>query len=412
MTASPDQTTGQNNLPKGIGFIEFIILVGFLTSVVALSIDTMLPALPLIGAEYGLGNANDRQLVIVAFVFSFGPAQLLFGPLSDSFGRRPVLLFGLVAFALSSFVAAGANSFGLLLAARVAQGITAAAVRISSNAIIRDCFSGREMARAMSLMFTVFILVPIAAPALGQFIITVSDWHMIFVMFAIAAMIMAIWYAARFTETLPRHYRRPMRARPVLAAFVEIVSNRLALGYTLALTLFFGGLFSFIISVQQIIEQIYGLQEWFAAIFAITSSAIGIASLSNAALVRRYGMRRISHVALFTFAIFGIILLIWTLMSQPPFLAAIGLLCAIMCSFGFVAGNFNAIAMEPLGHIAGAASAMLGMISFTGGAILGAVTGRMFDGTLLPVAVAFSLYGVCAIAIVLWTERGKLFGMG
>ncbi|MEO1746754.1 MAG: MFS transporter, partial [Pseudomonadota bacterium] len=268
------------------------------------------------------------------------------------------------------------------------------------------------MARVMSFVFTVFILIPIAAPAIGQLIITISDWHMIFALFGVVSALLGVWYLVRLPETLPLDARRPLELKPLLAAFGEILSNRIALGYTLAVTLFFGGLFSFIVSIQQIIETIYGAQDWFVLIFAISSAFIGAASLANASLVRKHGMRRISHLALLSFTTFGAVLLVWAWMATPPLFATIALISLIMGSFGFVAGNFNALAMEPLGHIAGAASSILGTISFTGGAILGGITGQFFNGTLVPLASAYTVFGLVALGLILWTERGHLFAAG
>lgn len=389
---------------------EFIVLIAALISIVAFSIDSMLPALPAIGESFAIADPNDRQFVLIAFVLAFGPGQLLFGPLSDRYGRRPVMLSGLALFAVFSLLAALASSFWLLLLARVFQGLGASAVRICANAIVRDCFSGREMARVMSFVFTVFILVPIAAPALGQIIVMFTDWQWLFVILGVTGAALAAWYGLRMDETLAEHNRRSLRLKPIAAAFREILSNRIALGYTLAVTLFFGGLFAFIVSIQQIIETIYDRQEWFAAIFAVSATAIGIASLANAGLVRRYGMRRISHAALVVFTVFGMVLLAFALATTPPLWLTMALISIIMGSFGFVSGNFNALAMEPLGHVAGAASSVLGTISFTGGAVLGSLSGQFFNGTIIPLALSYCLFGIIAIAITVWTERGQLFG--
>lgn len=409
----PEETERHiEQLPDTIGVREFIVLIAALTSIIALAIDSMLPALPAISAEFALTNANDRQLVITAFVLAFGPAQLIFGPLSDSVGRRPVLMSGVIVFSLASLAAVFASSFEQLLVARIVQGISAAAVRVSSNAIVRDCFSGRAMARIMSYVFTVFILVPIAAPALGQLMLLVANWHFIFVTFFVVTAALAVWYWLRLEETLPPSRRQKASAKTLWAAVKEILTNRIALGYTLAVTLFFGGLFSFVVSIQQIVEVTYGMQDWFAAIFAITSTFIGAASLTNANLVRKHGMRRISHAALLSFTVLGTVLLIINLFVTPPLWLAVMLIGLIMGSFGFVAGNFNALAMEPLGHIAGAASSVLGTISFTGGALLGAMVGQFFDGTLVPLAAAYACFGAIGLAIVLITERGRLFQSG
>ncbi|MGB7431811.1 MAG: multidrug effflux MFS transporter [Ahrensia sp.] len=399
-------------LPESIGTREFIVLIAALTSIIALAIDSMLPALPAIADDFALTNPNDRQLVITAFVLAFGPAQLIFGPLSDSIGRRRVLMGGVIVFSLASLAAVFANSFDQLLVARIVQGISAAAVRVSTNAIVRDCFSGRAMARIMSYVFTVFILVPIAAPALGQMMLWIADWHFIFLAFFVITAALAVWYWMRLEETLPPARRQKASAKTLWAAVKEILTNRIALGYTLAVTLFFGGLFSFIVSIQQIVEVTYGLQDWFAVIFAITSTFIGAASLTNANLVRKHGMRRISHAALISFTVLGAVLLAINLVVTPPLWLAVLLIGLIMGSFGFVAGNFNALAMEPLGHIAGAASSVLGTISFTGGALLGSMVGQFFNGTLVPLAAAYACFGALGLAIVLITERGRLFQAG
>lgn len=396
-------------LKAGIGMREFIVLIAALTSIVAFSIDSMLPALPVIGDDFGLANQNDRQFVLIAFVLAFGPAQLVFGPIADRFGRKPILLGGLGFFVLASFGAAITESWWALLACRAAQGIGASAVRITTQAIVRDCFAGREMARVMSYVFTVFMLVPIVAPAMGQAIVAVTDWHWLFAVLGLAGAALAAWAGMRIDETLPVSARRPLDARSIVAAFREILTNRIALGYTLAVTLFFGGLFSFIVSIQQIIEVVYGLGEWLAVIFAFSASAMAVASLGNASLVRQLGMRRISHGALISFTTLGALLLVLGLLTVPPFWLTIGLISLIMMSFGFVAGNFNALAMEPLGHVAGAASSVLGTISFTGGAVLGTLTGQAFNGTIVPLAFAYFLFGAVGVAIVLITERGRLF---
>ncbi|MEM0898327.1 MAG: multidrug effflux MFS transporter [Pseudomonadota bacterium] len=406
---SPEDLDNANGLPSGIRLREFIVLVALLTSLVAFSIDAMLPALPVIGSEYALASLNDQQWVIIAFVLAFGPSQLVFGPVSDAYGRRVVVILGGILFTIASFVAANANSFELLITARIFQGFGAGAVRVATNAIVRDCFAGREMARVMSFVFTVFILIPIIAPAIGELMMFISSWHLIFVVLGATGAALSIWYWFRLGETLPLTERRPLRMKPLWEATREILTNRIALGYTLAVTLFFGGLFAFIISIQQIVAVTYDLADWFAGIFAITATAIGIASLTNAGLVRKYGMRRISHIALISFAVFGIVLTLIALLTTPPFWLTMVFLAIIMGSFGLVAGNFNALAMEPLGHIAGAASSVLGTISFTGGAMLGTLSGQLFNGTILPLAASYAIYGSVALLLVFWTERGKLF---
>lgn len=393
----------------GIGFPEFILLVAALSSLVALSIDIMLPVLPQIGNTYAITAANDRQAVLVLFMLGFGLAQIVFGPLSDRFGRNKVLIPGVVFYALSSFAAAFADNFTLLLVFRVAQGIGAAAVRIVIIAIVRDCFGGRDMARVMSYSYMVFMIVPIIAPAFGQWIAAFSAWQWIFILLGVSGCLMAIWSILRLQETLPQEQRLPLSFKAVAFAFSQVVSNRQAMGYATAATLCIGCLLSFIISAQQIFSSIYDLGDWFPYAFALVAGCMAVLSFANGHLVRRLGMRAIAHSALLVFVALGTILLLVTLIGQPPFWLAFLLLGANISAFALVPANFNALAMEPLGHVAGTASSVLGVITFTGGAILGALVGHAFNGTLIPLAAAFALFAWTAFGIVFWTERGKLF---
>jgi len=393
----------------GMPFPEFILLVAALSSLVALSIDIMLPVLPQIGATYAITVANDRQAVLVLFMLGFGLAQIAFGPLSDRFGRNRILIPGIIFYALSSFAAAFAENFTLLLVFRVAQGIGAAAVRIVIYAIVRDCFGGRDMARVMSYSYMVFMIVPIIAPAFGQWIAAFSSWQWIFILLGSSGCLMAIWSILRLRETLPQTQRLPLSFKAVGHAFSEVMSNRQAMGYATATTLCIGCMLSFIISAQQIFSSIYDLGDWFPYAFALVAGFMALLSFANGHLVRRLGMRPIAHSALLVFAALGTTLFFVTLAGQPPFWLAFVLIGANISAFALVPANFNALAMEPLGHVAGTASSILGVITFTGGAILGALVGNAFNDTLVPLAAAFALFAWAACAIVLWTERGRFF---
>ena len=393
----------------GLRFPEFIILIAALSSIVALSIDIMLPVLPQIGNTYAVSVANDRQAILVVFLLGFGLAQIVFGPLSDRFGRKIVLICGVVFYGLSSLTAAIADSFTLLLVLRVKQGIGAAAVRIVVNAIVRDCFGGREMARVMSYSFMVFMIVPVIAPALGQWIAVLLSWRWIFVLLGLTACALALWTAQRLDETLLQHERLPFSMQAVGQAFSEVVSNRQAMGYATSATLCVGSLFSFIVSAQQIFSTIYDLGEWFPYAFASVAVFMALLNFANGNLVRRLGMHFISHSALLAFTTLGTSLLAITLIGQPPFWLAFLLLGTNIGAFALVPANFNSLAMEPLGHVAGTASSVIGVITFTGGAILGGIVGHAFDGTLVPLAIGFTGFAWVALAIVLWTERGRLF---
>lgn len=393
----------------GIGFVEFIVLIAALSSIVALSIDIMLPALPQIGESFAITDDNDRQAVLFVFMLGFGCAQILFGPLSDRFGRKAVLIPAVIFYAIAAVADAFAGSFTTLLALRLAQGVGAAAVRIVVTAIVRDCFGGRDMARVMSYTFTVFMIVPILAPAIGQGILLVASWQWIFIFLGLTGFALALWSGVRLRETLPREERLPLSFAAIGNAFKEILTNRLAMGYTLASTLCFGGLFAFVISAQQVFQSVYNLEHLFVVAFALNACVMAVMNFTNGYFVRKVGMRLISHSALIAFASLGTILLLVSLAETPPFMVAYLLLAAIAGSFGLVPPNFNALAMEPLGHIAGTASSIMGVISFTGGAILGALVGQAFNGTLVPLAFGYALFGWGAVAIILWTEKGKLF---
>ncbi|WP_136656924.1 multidrug effflux MFS transporter [Nitratireductor sp. XY-223] len=393
----------------GVGFVEFIVLLAALSSIVALSIDIMLPALPMIGDSFTIVDDNDRQAVITVFMLGFGCAQILFGPVSDRFGRKVVLIPAILLYSVAAVADAFAGSFTTLLLLRLAQGVFAAAVRIVVTAIVRDCFGGRDMAQVMSYTFTIFMIVPIVAPAIGQGIVDIASWQWIFVFLGVAGLGLAAWSGVRMRETLPREERLPLSFAAVGNAFREVVTNRLAMGYTLASTLCFGGLIAFIVSAQQIFQSVYDLGHWFVIVFALNAGIMAVLNFANGTLVRRVGMRLISHSALIAYAVLGTILLLICLSGTPPFVLAYLMLGAITGAFGLVPPNFNALAMEPLGHIAGTASSVMGVISFTGGAVLGAIVGQAFNGTLIPLAAGYAIFGWTAVGIIVWTERGRLF---
>ena len=406
----PSPVSSPSGVEKaGIGLYEFIALAAALTSIIALSIDVMLPALPAIGEALGVADENDRQAVITVFALGFGLAQILFGPLSDRFGRLPVLLPGIGVYAIASLAVFFVDDFTWLLILRLIQGIGAASVRIVVTAIVRDCFGGRDMARVMSYVFTVFMIVPIRAPALGQFILLIAEWHWIFAILGFASLSIALWTKVRLRETLAPTERIEMSFAGLGYAFGEVFRSRVALGYTFASLLLFGSLFGFIVSIQQVYDTIYGMGEWFALGFALSAFGMAITSILNGRYVQRYGMRLISHGALIAMIGFGAILLTLSLAGTPNFYVTNILLACCMLSFGLVANNFQSIAMEPLGHIAGTASSVIGVISFTGGSILGGLVGQAFDGTVVPLSLAFCGFGAVALLIVWWTERGRLF---
>jgi DHA1 family bicyclomycin/chloramphenicol resistance-like MFS transporter len=388
---------------------EFIALAAALMALNALAIDIMLPGLQQIGASLGIENENHRQYVISAYIFGFGLPQLLYGPLSDRFGRRIPLLFGLSIYVVAAFCAAFAPSFEALLALRFIQGVGAAATRVVAVSFVRDVFGGRAMAEVMSLVFMVFMIVPVVAPGIGQLVMLFSEWHMIFVFMAVISLAVVFWTALRLPETLKPEYRRPLTAASVLKGFGIVLSNRTALCYTLATTLMSGGLFGFINSAQQIYVGIYDLGVWFPVLFAAVAGMMAVSSFANSRLVGRIGMRRLSHGALFGFLAVTALLFGLALWGPVPLIVFAGLFTVAMLQFGWINSNFNAIAMEPLGHLAGTASSVQGFIQTIGGATIGAIIGQSFDGTVLPFSAGFFLVSLATLVLVLLAERGRLF---
>ena len=394
---------------SGIGFREFVGLVAALMAINALGIDSMLPALPEIGRALGIAGENRRQWIIAAYMLGFGGAQLVYGPLADRYGRKPVLMVSMMLFALMSIVAGFADSFETMIAARFLEGCAAASSRVLSVSIVRDCYSGRQMARVMSLSYIMFLAVPIVAPSLGQLIMLLAPWQGIFMFLATFGGSVAIWAALRLPETLRAEDRHPISI-PALAAAVKLaLTNRYSLGYTLASTCLFGSLLGFINSVQQIFTDIFHEPRLFPLIFAAIASMMGVASFTNSRIVERLGTRRVSHTALIGFIAIAAIRLAVSASGHETIWSFAILQAAMMGCFGLAGSNFGSMSMEPLGHIAGTGSSLQGFISTVGGALLGIAIGQSFDGTTVPVTLGFLLLGLSALVIVLVTERGKLF---
>ena len=400
--AAPAQT-------KGPGFPEFVCMIALMMAINALAIDAMLPALPDIGTALGVLRENDRQWVITAYLLGFGGAQIFYGPLADRFGRKPVLLIGVGVYVVFGVLAAFAPTFDTLILARVGQGLGSAATRVLAVSIVRDRYEGRTMARVMSLSFLVFLGVPIIAPSLGQLILVVAEWREIFGVLALAGAGLLIWTGLRLPETLHPEDRLPISPSRLAGAYRQVLTSRVGMGYTLAMTAITGALFGFINSSQQIFFDVFKAPTLFPLIFAAIAGGIALASILNARLVIRLGSRLISHTALIGFTVCGVVHAIIALSGHESIWTFAVIQALTMFCFGFIAGNFGAMAMEPMGHIAGTAASIQGFISTIVGASLGFGIGQMFDGTTVPMALGFTLMGVLALAAVLFAERGRLF---
>jgi DHA1 family bicyclomycin/chloramphenicol resistance-like MFS transporter len=394
-----------------MGRAEFIAMMAFLMALNALAIDIMLPGLQEIGAALNVENENHRQYVVSAYLIGFGVAQLFYGPIADRFGRRIPMIIGLAIYVVSSLAVVFVPSFESLLLLRFIQGIGSAATRVITVSIVRDVFGGRQMAEVMSLIMMVFMVIPVVAPGTGQVIMLFGDWHWIFVFMAAIAMIVGAWMYVRLPETLAPADVRPFTARVILDGFRIVLTNRVALCYTIASTFIFGALFGFINSAQQVYVGIYGLGVWFPVAFAAVALFMALSSFVNARLVGRFGMRKLSHASLLGFITINLIWLVVQLVGPAPmpFPLFITFFALAMFQFGWIGSNFNSLAMEPLGHVAGTASSVLGFMGTIGGSIIGAAIGQAFDGTALPMVAGFFVVSIIGLSFVLIGERGKLF---
>lgn len=392
----------------GMAKAEFIALIAMMFATIAFSIDAMLPALPEIGAALSPDDVNQAQLVLTSFVLGMGIGTFFTGPLSDAFGRKRVIAGGAVLYILAAAVAWRSHSLELLLASRVVMGLGAAGPRIVGIAIVRDLYAGREMARLMSIAMMIFTLVPAFAPMLGAGIIAFSGWRGIFLAFAIFAVIVVMWMGLRLPETLPLENRRPFRLPLLLGAVTEMLSHPTVRLSIMVQTLCLGMLFTMLTMVQPVYDVIFDRAESFPFWFGFVALMAGTASLLNAAIVVRVGMRRIVTWSL---AVQMVVSAAMLFLSSSPLPGGLlfGLFIAWQTSVFFLAGttlgNLNAIAMEPMGHIAGMAASVIGAISTVLAAAIAAPVGLLFDGSLLPLGAG--LLTMAALAFVLMLQMAR-----
>lgn len=397
---------------RDLSRVEFIALVAALMALNALAVDVMLPALPYMGEALGIAHENERQFVIGAYMLGFGAAQLFFGPLSDRFGRRAPLLVGLAVYVGAALAATFAPNFGVLLLLRVVQGIGAAGTRVIATSVVRDKYHGREMAQIMSLTFMVFMAMPIIAPGIGQVLLLTGPWQYIFLFMAGLASIISLWAFLRLPETQHPANRRPLTLTAVVNGFRIVLTNRVAFFYGLAGMFLFGGLFGFISTSQQIYVDIFGLGVYFPVAFAAIAGLMAVSSFLNSRIVHRFGMRRLSHLAVLVFTGMSAVWLFFCLIGFIPLWVFFPILAIIMFMFGWAASNMNSLSMEPLGAVAGTASSVFGFIQTVGGALLGTFVGQQFNGTITPIATGYLVMGSLALCCVLVAEKGRLFGVG
>jgi DHA1 family bicyclomycin/chloramphenicol resistance-like MFS transporter len=402
-----EMTADKNKKEPSYG--EFVILISLMMSITALAIDAMLPALPQIGSELNVQNANDRQLVVSALFLGLAVGQLFFGPLSDKTGRKPAIFAGYALFIAGSLLSVFAINFSMMLLGRLLQGAGISSPRAVTLALVRDRYEGRAMARVMSFVMTVFILVPMLAPTFGQAVLLFSGWRAIFLSFVLLAIVTVVWFGLRMPETLAQENRSSTSLQRIFSTIREILKIRIALGYTVTAGLISGVFLGYLNSTQQIFQEQYALGELFPLYFGAISLSLGMASLTNARVVIRFGMRFLVRWSLFF--IFGLSILalgiaLLTTGHPPLWILVVYLMMTFFC-IGILFGNLNSLAMEPLGQLAGIGAAVVGSISTLISMVLGTMIGRSYNGTILPLIASIAILAGLSIFIVRWTESDE-----
>lgn len=388
--------------------VEFVIIVSLMMSLTALSIDAMLPALPQIGTDLQVQSANDRQLVVSLIFLGMAAGQLFFGPLSDKTGRKPAIYAGLILYIFGSLIAIFSISFSMLLVGRLLQGAGVSAPRAVGLALVRDRYEGRAMAQVMSFVMTVFILVPMIAPMMGQAILLFSGWRTIFGSFVLLAIITLIWFALRMPETLSAENRAPFSLRRIVKVAVEIIKIRPALGYTVIAGFVSGAHLGYLNSAQQVFQEQYDLGELFPIFFALVALSIGLASFLNARLVMRFGMRSLVRWSLWIILGLAVASFAVALLTdgQPPLAFLMVYLMLTFFCVGILFGNNNALAMQPLGRMAGIGAAVVGSLSTFISVPLGIIIGQSYNGTILPLVIGMAILAGLSLVVARWAEGG------
>jgi DHA1 family bicyclomycin/chloramphenicol resistance-like MFS transporter len=394
---------------KALGETELLWMMAMLMALNAFGIDAILPALDALAADLGVAG-NDRQFVIGVYLLTGGAGSLLPGALADRFGRRPILLGAVAVYIVLSVLSALAPGYDALIAVRAVQGFFAAGIVALPPAIIRDRVGGDKMARMMSLIFVMFLMVPAIAPSVGEAILQIGSWRAIFGASAGLGVVMAAWVFFRLPESLAVANRQPIEVRAIARNMTRALALPSVAGYVLGSALVFGALFGFINSSKQLITETFGAGDSFSYIFAICAGSMAVASWSNSRIVERFGARRVSHTALLAFIIVSAVQVMFAFQPDESLWQFVPLMAINMALLGFIGSNFGAIAMNPFFSIAGAASSAHGFVRMTTAALLGGAIGYAFDGTARPLALALLASGLACLVLVLLSERGKLFG--
>lgn len=395
---------------KSINKTEFVVLMALMTSLIALAIDSMLPAFPNIASDLKVLSDDGTQLIIAILFLGFGFGQLIFGPLSDILGRKAPIYFGICIFIIGSVVSGFAPTFEIFLLGRFLQGFGGAAPRIVSLALIRDQYSGNAMAQITSLVMTIFILVPAIAPSLGQIILTFYSWRAIFIVLFIVGLITWIWFGFRQHETLPKFSRKQLSFKDLSFGFKETFSKPTTVICMLISGLLFGVFVGYLGAVQDIFASLFKVGDRFPLYFAVLALAIGASSFFNSRFVMALGMRKLIFIAFLSMAIISnlfVTYLVYFQIGIPPLWMFMMYMVLTFFSVGFLFGNLNALAMEPLGHIAGMGSALLGFSQSTISVIIGIILGHYFHDDIVPLVLSFSTISIVCLLILILESRIK-----
>lgn len=394
--------TSTTKTKPALGLFEFVALMAFMTSLVALSIDAMLPAMSDIGVELGSQSEHHTHMIVSLFFIGMAFGQLYYGPLSDAKGRRTAILSGLIIFAVGTLICMFAESMTTMLIGRVVQAFGVSGPRIAALAVIRDQYAGEAMARVMSFIMMVFILVPMIAPAFGQAILTLFSWQHIFTSFLLIGSIIGIWFFARQPETLPKDKRKPFSWSQLFKSSKYILTHRKVMGFTLAMGFIFGSFLAYLSASQTIFQGFYGVGELFPLYFALLAFSIGFASFVNGAMVMRLGMDKLCHVALLGLLVcsIGLTVMAFQFNGLPPLWMFVTILFVTFFFIGILFGNLNSMAMLPLGDMAGLGAAIIGSLSSLFSVPIAMFVGSFIDHSITPIAVGFLVFGILAIASV------------
>ncbi|WJG09362.1 multidrug effflux MFS transporter [Aliiglaciecola sp. LCG003] len=391
-----------------LGLVEFVALMAFLTSLVALSIDAMLPAMNQIGSDLASDSPQYTHMIVSIFFLGMALGQMYYGPYSDAKGRRAAILSGLLIFALGTVICMLAESMEVLLFGRVVQAFGVSGPRIASIALIRDRFSGEAMARVMSFIMMVFILVPMIAPAFGKVILILASWREIFTSFLVIGSAVGIWFFSRQQETLPKNKRVKFSWAALIKSSQYILTHKQVMSYTLAMGFIFGAFLSYLSASQTLFEEFYQVGDMFPLYFAILAFSIGFASFVNGHLVMTLGMRKLCLGALYGNIVMASLLvsITWYFDGLPPLLVTVSLLFCEFFFIGILFGNLNSMAMVPLGHIAGLGAAIIGSLSSAFSVPIAIFIGSYVTNDIVPIAIGFLLFGCLALISVLWAGKG------